>query len=82
MKSGAITISANERGLLVWGRIDQGRVILEPAFDVDAPASLPRGGSHKLEGFGAAGESLFSMRTLPAIVSPTRLTAMTRPSRS
>lgn len=52
----------SERGLLVWGRIEQGKVILEPAFEVDAPASLPaRGGPHRVDGFGAGGESLFSL---------------------
>ncbi len=57
----ASTSSSTTRGLLVWGRIDQGRVILEPAIEVDAPASLPsRTGPHRIEGFGALGETLFS----------------------
>jgi peptidase M66-like protein len=50
------------RGLLVWGRIDQGRVILEPAIEVDAPPALPaRGGPHRVEAFGPRGEALFSL---------------------
>ena len=54
--------SATQRGLLVWGRIEQGRLVLEPGFEVDAPASLPaRGGPHRIEGLGPAGESLFSL---------------------
>lgn len=58
----ARTTSAAQRGLLVWGRIDQGRVVLEPAFEVDAPATLPaRGGPHRLDGFGPSGEALFSL---------------------
>jgi hypothetical protein len=61
MKSGAVTTAATERGLLVWGRIEQGRVVLEPGFEVDAPASMPaRSGPHQLSGVGASGESLFS----------------------
>jgi hypothetical protein len=61
-KAGAITTSNSERGLLVWGRIEQGRVVLEPGFEVDAPASMPsRGGPHRIEGLGAGGDSLFSM---------------------
>jgi hypothetical protein len=61
MKAGAVTSAATEPGLLVWGRIEQGRVVLEPGFEVDAPASLPtQGGPHQLTGLGALGESLFS----------------------
>jgi hypothetical protein len=52
---------SSARGMLVWGRIDQGRLILEPAIEVDAPASLPaRTGPHLVEGFGARGETLFT----------------------
>jgi hypothetical protein len=48
--------------LLVWGRIESGRVVLEPAFEVDAPVSLPsRPGPHRLEAWGPAGEALFSI---------------------
>lgn len=61
MKAGAVTSSARERGLLVWGRIEQGRVVLEPGFEVDAPALIPtQGGPHQLTGVGASGEPLFS----------------------
>ena len=43
-------------GLLVWGRVEGGRVILEPAFEVDAPPSLPgRPGRHRIEGFNSLG---------------------------
>jgi hypothetical protein len=47
-------------GLLVWGRIVDGRVELEPAFEVMARPSLPRGGPYVLEGLDAAGGRLFS----------------------
>jgi len=58
----AMTTSATQRGLLVWGRIEQRRLVLEPAFEVDAPATLPaRGGPHRLDGFGPSGETLFSL---------------------
>jgi len=54
--------AAASRGLLVWGRIEQGRLVLEPGFEVDAPAALPpRGGPSRLEGFGPSGEVLFSL---------------------
>jgi len=53
---------ATQRGLLVWGRIEQGRLVLEPGFEVDAPASLPaRSGPHRIEGLGASGQTLFSL---------------------
>jgi hypothetical protein len=53
---------ATQKGLLVWGRIDQGRLVLEPGIEVDAPATLPaRGGSHRVEAFGPSGETLFSL---------------------
>lgn len=50
------------RNLLVWGRIEGGRLVLEPAFEVDAPPSLPvRGGPNRLEGFGPGGDPLFAL---------------------
>lgn len=58
----SMTTGATRKGLLVWGRIEQGQLVLEPGIEVDAPASLPvRGGSHRVEGFGPAGETLFSL---------------------
>lgn len=61
-QSGArVSGAAAGRALLVWGRIDGGRLVLEPAFEVDAPAALPaRAGPNRIEGLGAAGEVLFS----------------------
>jgi hypothetical protein len=54
--------SSSSANLLVWGRIESGRLVLEPAFEVDAPASLPgRPGPHRIEGLGPSGESLFSL---------------------
>jgi len=49
-------------GLLVWGRVVQGNVILEPAFEVHAPPALPqRAGAHRIEGFDAQGTRLFGI---------------------
>lgn len=54
--------TATQRGLLVWGRINGGRLVLEPGFEVDAPASLPtRSGPNRIEGFGPSGATLFSL---------------------
>ena len=52
------------RTLLVWGGVDaEGVPVLEPAFVVDAPPTLPRStGPYTLTGMTAAGEELFSLR--------------------
>ncbi|MEP7382301.1 MAG: M66 family metalloprotease [Gemmatimonadota bacterium] len=53
---------APRRGLLVWGRVERGKVILEPTFEVNAPPSLPqRRGPNRLQGFGPLGETLFDL---------------------
>ncbi len=58
--TGAIVAGA-QSGLLVWGRIVNGFVALEPAFEVSAPASPPSGrGSFTLEGLDDGGTILFS----------------------
>jgi len=49
------------RGLLVWGRITPTGVVLEPAFVVDAPASLPPSGPYRVQGFGVDGSLLFEV---------------------
>jgi len=47
--------------MLVWGRLSGTRAILEPAFEVSAPAKLPTaGGRHHLELFDASGRKLTS----------------------
>ena len=64
---------SSQRGLLVWGRIESGRLVLEPGIEVDAPASLPtRSGPHRVEGFGANGETLFSFSFAGDRVADTR----------
>jgi len=50
------------RSLLVWGHIADGQAVLEPAFEVDAPASLPtRPGPHRIEAFGPSGQQILSL---------------------
>ena len=47
-------------GLLVWGRVQNGQLILEPTFEVVAPPALPlRSGRNRIQGLGPLGESLF-----------------------
>jgi hypothetical protein len=49
-------------GLLVWGRIRDGAVTLEPSFIVQAPARLPaRPGPNQIEGLDLAGNRIFSL---------------------
>jgi hypothetical protein len=49
-------------GLLIWGRVENGQPILEPAFEVNAPVSLPtRGGADRLQAFGPLGELLLDL---------------------
>ena len=47
--------------LLVWGRIERGRVVLEPAFHLMTRPTLPaRAGAYTLEGAAADGARVFS----------------------
>ena len=55
-------VAAPATSLLLWGGVDGGEVpFLEPAFVVQAPASLPRtNGEYEIVGQSAAGNELFS----------------------
>lgn len=58
-----------EPGVLIWGRISSDSMILEPAFDVVAPASVPAaGGPYSIEGRAEDGTLLFSYAFSGAIV--------------
>jgi hypothetical protein len=59
---GAIVMGARaEPALLVWGRVVDGVVTLEPAFEVIAPARLPSGGgAFALEALDGAGRALYA----------------------
>ena len=53
---------AGDRTLLLWGRTDDDGLVLDPAFMVDAPVSLPtEDGPYRLEGLGPRGERRFSL---------------------
>lgn len=55
-----------EPTLLLWGNAGAGDLLLEPAFVVDAPPKPPTGeGPYRLEGFDAAGRTLFSFSFAP-----------------
>jgi hypothetical protein len=64
---GSASVAASTQGqairrtLVVWGRIEDGRLVLEPAFASDTRVSLPtRPGPYRIEGRDAAGRVLFS----------------------
>ena len=66
MAGGAGT--ASQPVLLLWGRMDHGRVVLEPAFEVTAMAKLPSGGgSYTIEGLDANGAPVFSYAFEPVM---------------
>jgi len=55
------TVAGAQAGLLVWGRIVNGVVTLEPAFEISAPVQLPPPrGAYVLEGLDDRGRILFS----------------------
>ena len=55
-----------QSGMLVWGRIEGGRAVLEPALRVTARPSLPsRPGPYRLEGRSDEGGRLFGLDFTP-----------------
>ena len=62
----ALREGAIQSGMLVWGRIEDGRAVLEPAVQVTARPSLPsRRGPYRLEGRGVGGGRLFGLDFAP-----------------
>jgi hypothetical protein len=65
-----ITAASRQRALLIWGRIVNGRPVLEPAFQIMTRPNLPaRPGAYSVEGTAADGSSLFSLSFDPAEVA-------------
>jgi hypothetical protein len=59
--SGFVADGASRPTLLVWGRVERGQLILEPAFSLAARPSLPReSGPYRVEGITRSGRTLFS----------------------
>jgi hypothetical protein len=62
VRENSAALSGNREGLMVWGRIRNGTVILEPSFRVVAPVQLPsRSGPHRVEGYDVGGRRVFSV---------------------
>jgi hypothetical protein len=58
--------SEREESLLIWGRVHENRLILEPTFQLSMPERMPNGtGEYRLEGLDAQGRLLFSWRFDP-----------------
>ena len=56
--------------LLVWGRIENGQPVLEPAFEIVTRPSLPAsGGEYSVEGRAADGSRIFSLPFTPAEIA-------------
>jgi hypothetical protein len=54
---------------MVWGSIENGKLVLEPAFMTDTRPSLPaRSGRYRVEGLDASGAQVFSLSFEPDIV--------------
>lgn len=69
----AAQLSAQIQGttdaLVIWGRLENGRLILEPAFSARTAAALPTRGNYTAEGFDANGSRLFSVSFEPTLVA-------------
>ncbi len=58
----AAALAGPEDGLLVWGRVDQHGVVLEPAFQVRAPARLPEeSGPYRIRALDPTGSGIFDL---------------------
>jgi hypothetical protein len=68
-RDGLETVPRPEPGFLVWGRVAQGRITLEPTIPVTAPSSLPRArGPFLLQVLGERGTRLYSGTFHPTAV--------------
>jgi len=64
--------ASGEPCLLVWGRIQNGTVVLEPTFHLTTVPALPAAGDWTLEGLDASGNLLLARGFAPAEVADTK----------
>lgn len=58
---GSAADATPRRSLLVWGRIDRGQLVLEPAFSLVTRPSVPReSGPYRIEGVARNGRTIFA----------------------
>lgn len=57
----ASVAAAEQPALLVWGRIVNGRPVLEPAFEISARPQLPAPGLNRLVALDERGDAVFSI---------------------
>jgi hypothetical protein len=70
MVQGSAGSTAVQPCLLVWGHIQNGEPVLEPAFQVDTRPSLPtRSGPYSLEGRASDGSPVFSLSFAPSEIA-------------
>ena len=61
--------SSSGSSLIVWGRIEGAEIVLEPAFQIDAPSQLPPArGNYSIAGTAADGTRLFGISFDPVQV--------------
>jgi hypothetical protein len=76
--------AAGQPSLLIWGRIEDDNLVLEPAFEVSTRPSLPAApGPYTVEGIDDTGTTLFSISfpgdRIPDVPGDTRLFAFAVP---
>jgi hypothetical protein len=55
-------MATNQKVLLVWGQVGPNGVVLEPAYEIDAPVSFPtESGPYMLQALDEAGQSMFAI---------------------
>ena len=54
----SVASAAEQPGILVWGRMANGEVVLEPAFEVNARPSVPASGMHRVTFVGTDGREI------------------------
>lgn len=62
-------VQSTTDALVIWGRVENGRLILEPAFTARTAAAAPTRGSYTAEGFDVNGSRLFAVSFEPTIVA-------------
>jgi hypothetical protein len=67
--AGAVASAVPQRSLLVWGRIVNGRPVLEPAFEIVTRHSLPtRAGPYSVSAMAVDGSRLFTLSFDVAVI--------------